>query len=121
MEFLQTLTDRCVELLEVDAAGLLLADSRGALRLIAASTEQARVSWNCSRSRTTRGRAWTATAAGSSRLLLRVTVPRSGRLAFVTACRCRASASCRAGAAPARPPAGGDPRWRPPFPRWHGR
>ncbi|MGZ4435783.1 MAG: GAF and ANTAR domain-containing protein [Trebonia sp.] len=43
MEFLQTLTDRCVELLEVDAAGLLLADGRGALRLLAASTEQARV------------------------------------------------------------------------------
>ena len=43
MEFLQTLTDRCVELLEVDAAGLLLADGRGALRLVAASTEQARV------------------------------------------------------------------------------
>jgi GAF domain-containing protein len=43
MEFLQTLTERCVELLEVDAAGLLLADSRGALRLVAASTEQARV------------------------------------------------------------------------------
>ncbi len=29
MEFLHTLTERCVELLEVDAAGLLLADSRG--------------------------------------------------------------------------------------------
>src|SRR3984885_16016996 len=43
MEFLQTLTDRCVELLEVDAAGLLLADSRGALRLVAASTERAGV------------------------------------------------------------------------------
>jgi GAF domain-containing protein len=43
MEFLQTLTDRCVELLEVDAAGLLLADSRGVLRLLAASTERARV------------------------------------------------------------------------------
>src|SRR5580692_8807113 len=43
MEFLQTLTERCVELLEVDAAGLLLADSGGALRLVAASTEQARV------------------------------------------------------------------------------
>jgi GAF domain-containing protein len=43
MEFLQTLTDRCVELLEVDAAGLLLADSRGVLRLVAASTENARV------------------------------------------------------------------------------
>jgi len=43
MEFLQTLTDRCVELLEVDAAGLLLADGRGVLRLVAASTEGARV------------------------------------------------------------------------------
>jgi transcriptional regulator with GAF, ATPase, and Fis domain len=43
MEFLETLAGRCVELLEVDAAGLLLADSRGALRLVAASTEQARV------------------------------------------------------------------------------
>lgn len=28
-EFLQTFTDRCVGLLELDAAGLLLADSRG--------------------------------------------------------------------------------------------
>jgi transcriptional regulator with GAF, ATPase, and Fis domain len=43
MEFLQTLTDRCVALLEVDAAGLLLADSGGVLRLVAASTEQAKV------------------------------------------------------------------------------
>src|SRR6266566_5693936 len=43
MEFLHTLTERCVELLGVDAAGLLLTDSRGALRLVAASTEQARV------------------------------------------------------------------------------
>jgi GAF domain-containing protein len=43
MEFLQTLVDRCTGLLEVDAAGLLLADSQGVLRLVAASTEQARV------------------------------------------------------------------------------
>ena len=43
MEFLHMLTERCVELLEVDAAGLLLADSRGKLQLVAASTEQARV------------------------------------------------------------------------------
>jgi GAF domain-containing protein len=43
MEFLQSLTERCAELLEVDAAGLLLADGPGALRLVAASTEQARV------------------------------------------------------------------------------
>jgi len=43
MEFLQTLTDRCVDLLEVDAAGLLLADNHGKRRLVAASTEQVRV------------------------------------------------------------------------------
>ena len=43
MEFLHTLADRCVELLDVDAAGLLLADGRGMLRLVAASTEQARI------------------------------------------------------------------------------
>jgi GAF domain-containing protein len=43
MEFLHMLTERCVELLEVDAAGLLLADAGGALQLVAASTEQARV------------------------------------------------------------------------------
>jgi|SRR5580692_11265614 transcriptional regulator with GAF, ATPase, and Fis domain len=43
MEFLHTLTERCVELLDVEAAGLLLADGRGALQLVAASTEQARM------------------------------------------------------------------------------
>jgi transcriptional regulator with GAF, ATPase, and Fis domain len=43
MEFLQTLADQCVELLDVDAAGLLLADSGAVLRLVAASTEQARI------------------------------------------------------------------------------
>jgi hypothetical protein len=43
MEFLQALTERCAELLEVDAAGLLLADGPGTLRLVAASAEQARV------------------------------------------------------------------------------
>jgi transcriptional regulator with GAF, ATPase, and Fis domain len=43
MEFLQTLTERCVELLEINAAGLLLAGADGTLRLVAASTEQARV------------------------------------------------------------------------------
>jgi GAF domain-containing protein len=41
MEFLQTLTERCAELLEIDAAGLLLAGADGALRLAAASTQQA--------------------------------------------------------------------------------
>lgn len=43
VEFLHTLTERCVELLDVHAAGLLLADGRGALRLVAASTSQAEV------------------------------------------------------------------------------
>jgi len=42
IEFLHTLTERCVELLDVDAAGILLADHRGSLSLVAASTEQAR-------------------------------------------------------------------------------
>jgi transcriptional regulator with GAF, ATPase, and Fis domain len=43
MEFLQTLVDRCAELLDADAAGLLLADSGGMPRLVAASAGQARV------------------------------------------------------------------------------
>jgi transcriptional regulator with GAF, ATPase, and Fis domain len=43
MEFLHMLTERSVELLEVDAAGLLLADARGILQLVAASTDQARI------------------------------------------------------------------------------
>jgi GAF domain-containing protein len=44
IELLHTLTERCVELLEVDAAGILLADQRGGtLSLVAASTEQARL------------------------------------------------------------------------------
>lgn len=43
IDFLHTLTERCAELLEVDAVGILLADQRGALSLVAASTEQARL------------------------------------------------------------------------------
>ncbi|MGW0522997.1 ANTAR domain-containing protein [Crossiella sp. NPDC003009] len=43
IDFLHTLTERCVELLEVDAVGILLVDQRGALNLMAASTEQARM------------------------------------------------------------------------------
>ena len=39
IEVLTVLTSRCVELLEVSAAGILLADSRGQLRVIGASTE----------------------------------------------------------------------------------
>ncbi|MEU4326699.1 GAF and ANTAR domain-containing protein [Nonomuraea dietziae] len=43
IDLLHTLTERCVELLDVDAAGILLADQRGTLKLVAASTEQARL------------------------------------------------------------------------------
>jgi transcriptional regulator with GAF, ATPase, and Fis domain len=43
MEFLHLLTDRCVSLLNVSAAGILLTDQRDALQLVAASTEQARL------------------------------------------------------------------------------
>ena len=43
IDFLQMLTDRSVRLLEVAAAGLLLADPRGELRVIAASSEAARL------------------------------------------------------------------------------
>src|SRR4051812_8023207 len=39
VEFLQLLTDRCVEILAVEGAGLLLADSRGLLRWMAVSPE----------------------------------------------------------------------------------
>jgi len=43
IEFLHTLTERCVQLLGVDAAGILLIDQRGTLNLVAASTEQTRL------------------------------------------------------------------------------
>lgn len=43
MDLLHRLTERCVELLGVDAAGLLLAESGTTLRLAASSTEHARV------------------------------------------------------------------------------
>ncbi|WP_317494532.1 GAF and ANTAR domain-containing protein [Haloechinothrix sp. LS1_15] len=39
IEFLQLLVDRCVELFDVDAAGLLLTDAGGELRLVASSSE----------------------------------------------------------------------------------
>lgn len=42
IDFLDMLAERCVELLGVTATGLLLADQRGTLSLVAASTEQAR-------------------------------------------------------------------------------
>jgi transcriptional regulator with GAF, ATPase, and Fis domain len=40
-DFLHGLANRCVRLLGVDAAGLMLADQRGSLRVIASSSEQA--------------------------------------------------------------------------------
>ncbi len=43
IDFLQVLTDRSAQLLDVSAAGLLLADHRGELRVVAASSEGARV------------------------------------------------------------------------------
>jgi transcriptional regulator with GAF, ATPase, and Fis domain len=43
IDFLQLLTERSVQLLDASAAGVLLADPRGELRLVAASTEAARV------------------------------------------------------------------------------
>jgi GAF domain-containing protein len=43
IDFLHTLTERCVQLLGVDAAGILLVDQQGTLNLVAASTEQTRL------------------------------------------------------------------------------
>jgi transcriptional regulator with GAF, ATPase, and Fis domain len=43
IDFMQRLTERCVALLGVSAAGLLLTDQRGALRVMAASSERTRL------------------------------------------------------------------------------
>ena len=43
IDFLHVLTDRSVQLLDVSAAGLLLADPRGELRVVAASSVAARL------------------------------------------------------------------------------
>ncbi len=43
VDFLHVLANRCVNLLEVQAAGLMLADQRGQLRLMASSSEQSRL------------------------------------------------------------------------------
>jgi hypothetical protein len=43
IDFLQNLTERSVELLDVEAAGLMLADQRGQLRVVASSAESARL------------------------------------------------------------------------------
>jgi transcriptional regulator with GAF, ATPase, and Fis domain len=43
VEFLQTLTERCVELVDTDAAGLMLTDQRGNLQVVAYTDESARL------------------------------------------------------------------------------
>jgi len=43
IDFLHTLAERCVQLLDVDAAGLMLVDQRGQLHATAASAENARL------------------------------------------------------------------------------
>ena len=43
IDFLHVLTDRSVQLLDVSAAGLLLADPRGELRVVAASSQAVRL------------------------------------------------------------------------------
>jgi transcriptional regulator with GAF, ATPase, and Fis domain len=43
IEFLHVLTERCVQLLGVSAAGLLLTDQRGTLQVVAASSERTRL------------------------------------------------------------------------------
>ncbi len=43
IELLTALTDRCLDLLDVGAAGILLADSKGVLHVVAASSEQVRL------------------------------------------------------------------------------
>jgi GAF domain-containing protein len=43
VDFLQTLTERCVELVDTDAAGLMLDDQRGTLQVVAYTDESARL------------------------------------------------------------------------------
>jgi transcriptional regulator with GAF, ATPase, and Fis domain len=43
VDFLQTLTDRYVELLGVDASGLMLSDQRGGLQVMTATMQRARI------------------------------------------------------------------------------
>jgi transcriptional regulator with GAF, ATPase, and Fis domain len=43
VEFLQMLIERCVELVDTDAAGLMLDDQRGELQVVAYTTESARL------------------------------------------------------------------------------
>jgi transcriptional regulator with GAF, ATPase, and Fis domain len=43
IDFLQTMTERCVELVDTDAAGLMLDDQRGNLQVVAYTDESARL------------------------------------------------------------------------------
>ncbi|GAA0711524.1 GAF and ANTAR domain-containing protein [Dactylosporangium roseum] len=43
IDFLQVLTERCVQLLDVSAAGILLTDQQATLQLVAASSERTRL------------------------------------------------------------------------------
>jgi GAF domain-containing protein len=43
IDFLHVLTERCVQLLDISAAGLLLTDSQGTLQVVAASSERTRL------------------------------------------------------------------------------
>lgn len=43
IDFLHTVAVTCVELLDADAAGLMLADQRGNLQVVASSTEETRM------------------------------------------------------------------------------
>src|SRR2546430_15365216 len=43
LEFLHRVSVRCAQVLDVSAAGVMLTDQRGALRVVAASTEQTRL------------------------------------------------------------------------------
>jgi hypothetical protein len=43
IDFMHMLADRCVDILDVNGAGLLLADHHGALRVVGASSERARL------------------------------------------------------------------------------
>jgi len=43
VDFLHTLAQRCVELIDAAEAGIMLADQRGGLRLVASSSERARL------------------------------------------------------------------------------
>src|ERR1039457_764538 len=68
IDFLHVLTDRSVQLLDVSAAGLLLADPRGELRVVAASSEAARL-LELFQLQTDQGPAWTASGPASPSIL----------------------------------------------------